>query len=363
MINYIKTVIFMTLTVTALVAARCGALPESDTQSQPVAAEPVAANLKAGEKLQVVATTTIIGDLVKNVSGNLVDLTIMIPVGADPHTFAPTPRDAASVANADAVIVNGLGLEAFLDELVENAGGNPVVVPLAEALESVELAHKSDASHDDAEHEAHHDEAGHDEMAHEEAEHEAHHEEAGHDEDHHHHAGGDPHVWLNPANVIVMVEEIAATLSELDPANSEAYQTNADAYKRQLEELDRWVETQVSQIPAEERKLVTDHDSFNHFASRYDFEIVGAVLPNFSTNAEPSAQELAQLEKAIDQHRAKAVFVGTTLNATLAERMAGDTGIQLVRLYTGSLGNPDTDADSYINYIRYNTNAIVQALK
>jgi ABC-type Zn uptake system ZnuABC Zn-binding protein ZnuA len=191
-----------------------------------------------------------------------------------------------------------------------------------------------------------------------------------HDEDHageaddaHDHDGVDPHIWMSPANAKVMVENIAQALVQRDPANADIFRTNAEAYQQQLDELDQWVESEVQQIAPENRKLVADHSTFGYFADRYGFAQIGTVIPSFSTNAEPSAQELAALQQAVAEHDVKAVFVGTTVNAVLSNRLAEDTGINVVPLYTGSLGVPGSGAETYLDFIRYNTTAIVKALK
>ena len=168
---------------------------------------------------------------------------------------------------------------------------------------------------------------------------------------------------MTPHNAQVYVHNIAVALSALDPANAETYEANAEAYEAQLAELDAWVSTQIETIPPENREIVTDHDAFGYFADRYGLETVGAVVPAYSTAAEPSAQELAELEEAISEFEVPAIFVGTTVNPNLAERVAGDTGTQLVSLYTGSLGPAGSGAETYLDYIRYNTTAIVDALK
>ncbi|MCB0208297.1 MAG: zinc ABC transporter substrate-binding protein [Anaerolineae bacterium] len=298
--------------------------------------------LADGEKLQVVATSNIIGDMIRNVSGDLVELTILMPPGSDPHAFQPAPQDAAAVADADVVFANGLNFEEFLDELIANAGGEAVAIRVANGVEA-QAFDKDDEEHAEDEHHEEGDE----------------HSEA----DHHHHDGVDPHAWMTPYNALVYVYNIETALSALDPAHAETYQANAEAYKAQLEDLDRWVFEQVETIPPENREMVTDHDAFGYYADRYGLEIVGAVIPSYSTAAEPSAQEMAKLQEAIAEFDTPALFVGTSVNPTLAEQVAADTGTQLVPLYTGSLGPAGSGAETYIDYIRYNTKAIVDALK
>jgi ABC-type Zn uptake system ZnuABC Zn-binding protein ZnuA len=288
--------------------------------------EPV--TLESGQKLRVVATTTIIGDLVRQVGGDMIDLRVMMPLGADTHSFNPTPQDAAAITEADVVFINGLHLEEFLGELIDNAGGQAVVVAVSAGVEtrqSTEL-HEAENGEDTAE-------------------------------------SQDPHVWLNPINAQVMIHNIEVALSALDPANAKTYQAKAERYQSQLTELDDWVMAEIESIPAGNRKLVTDHDAFGYYADRYGLEIVGAVIPAYGAGAEPSAQELAALEDTIRRLEVKAIFVGTTVNPALAERMVQDLGIKLVPLYTESLGGPDSGAESYLDYFRYNTNAITTALK
>ena len=294
-------------------------------------------HLSHGEKLKVVATTNIVGDLARNVGGDKIELTAMLPIGADSHTYAPAPQDAASVADAHVVFVNGLHLEEFLEELIENAGGEAPVVAVSAHIETRQFNEAAEQGHG--------------------------HEDETHEDEEHGHEGADPHVWMTPVNAIIMVHNIEHALSELDPANAETYETNAEAYEAQLEALDAWVKTQIETIPVENRELVTDHEAFGYYADRYGLEIVGTVIPAYSTNAEPSAQELAQLQAAIEEFDTKAIFVGTTMNPVLAQRIAGDTGTKLIALYTESLGEAGSGAETYLNYIRYNTTAIVEALK
>lgn len=282
--------------------------------------------LAEGQKLQVVATTSIVGDLVSNVGGDLIELTTLVPLGSDPHTFSPTPQDVASVADAHVVFANGLGLEEFLQPLIENAGGDAVVVPVSAAVETIEFGGTEEEAR-------------------------------------HAHGSDDPHVWTTPANAVVMVQAIEEALSTLDPAHADSYKASAEAYAAELNALDSWVMAQIQSIPAENRKMVTDHDSFRYYADRYGLELIGAIIPSYSSNAEPSAQELAELQDAINQTEVNAVFVGTSVNPVLAERIAEDTGVQLAPLYTGSLGEPGSGAETYVDYIRYDTQIIVDALK
>jgi len=284
--------------------------------------------------LKIVATTTIVGDVVAQVGGDLIDLSILLPVGTDPHGFDPTPQDIAKVAEADIVFASGAGLEEFLDNLIESAGAADRVIHLSEGVDFLMFEGEE------------HEDEGED-----------------HDGEEHQHEGIDPHTWTNPNNVMVWVHNIEHKLGEADPGNVEVYAANAAAYLDELQALEAWIREQVAQVPVENRKLVTDHAVFGYFTDEYGFEQVGALVPGYSTLAEPSAQELAAIEDSIRELDVKAVFVGNTVNPALAERVAADTGTQLVFIYSGSLSESGGDADSYLAYMRYNTTAFVDALK
>ncbi len=294
------------------------------------------------EKLKVVATTTIVADVVDNVGGDLIELSTLLPVGTDPHSFEPSPQDIAKVADADVVFANGAGLEAFLDNLLESADATGKIVEVSDGIEFIEAG--ADQHHDDEDAEAgeHVDEDS---------------EEGGHEH------SVDPHTWIDPNNVMVWVNNISEALVERDPHNADSYQKNADAYLSVLTDMDAWIREQVSMIPESNRKIVTDHALFGYFIRSYGFEQVGAVVPGYSSMAEPTAKELAQLEDAINALEIKAVFVGNTVNASLSERVTEDTGTTLVFIYTGSLSDADGPAATYEDYIRYNVNSIVDALK
>ncbi len=282
-------------------------------------------------KLKVVATTTIVGDVVSRIGGEFIDLVVLLPVGTDPHSFDPTPQDIAKVAEAQIVFANGAGLEVFLDPLLESAGAAEKVVRLSEGLDLLK------AVDEDPDHAGENDDN--------EAE------------------GADPHTWTDPHNVVRWVQTIERALSEEDAENALIYQTNAEAYVAELMELNAWIRQQIIQIPVENRKLVTDHALFGYYAQAYDLEQVGALIPGYSSLSEPSAQELADIEDAIDSLGVKAIFVGNTINPNLAERVAGDTNTKLIFVYTGSLGEMNGEAGTYLDYMRYNTSAFVDGLK
>ena len=320
------------ITATLVLSGCKPVVPQSS--SAPNALAP--AKLAAGEKLQVVATTSIVAYIARNVGGDAIQITMLLPLGADPHTFQGSPRDVAALSDAHLILTNGAGLEEFLEPLIESAAPKGPVVALSDGITLRQLEQHEE-----------HDE----------------HEEGEEHEGEHHHEGADPHTWTTPANVIIFAQNAERALSVLDPTNAETYRANANAYVAQLQELDAWVKSQIETIPAENRKLVTDHMAYGYYADRYGLTQVGEVIPSFSTAAEPSAQAIADLEQAIKAQGVRAVFVGVGFNPTLVERIAADTGIQVATLYGGSLGPTGSGAETYMGYIRYNTTAIVDALK
>jgi len=276
---------------------------------------------------KIVATTTIVGDIVSQVGGDFIDLEVLLPTGSDPHSFQPAPKDLVAVAEADIVFANGAGLEEFLQPLIQNAGGSAQVVDVSEGisiLESLDV-HSGDETDN--------------------------------------HLSGDPHTWFDPTNVELWTTHIEKALSAADPDHASTYLANAQAYREKLQELDAWIEQQVALIPPANRKLLADHASLTYFANRYGFEQVGAVIPAYSTLAEPSAQDLAAIETAIRQLGVKTIFISESASQALVERVAKDTGARLVRLYNGSLSDADGPAATYLDFMRYNVEALVEALR
>jgi ABC-type Zn uptake system ZnuABC Zn-binding protein ZnuA len=343
--------------IASVLLAACGGVPAADDGM-----------------LNVVASTTIIGDVVDQIGGDKISLTVLLPVDADPHSFEPAPRDVAASEEADLVFINGLGLEESLEDLLESSAGD-VLVELSAGIETLEFGHEHEGDDHHGEGEDHEGEDHAEEG--EDHEHEGEdHEEEGEDHEHegedheeegeehaHDHAGADPHVWMDPRNVIVWADTIAEALSQADPDNADFYRANAAAYTAELQELHSWIISQLEAIPLDHRLMVTDHHAFGYFAAAYQFEVVGTIISGYSTLAEPSAQELAALEDEIMAFNVPAIFVGTTVNPALAAQVAEDTGVQLVPLYTGSLSAADGPAPTYIEMMRYDLNAIVEALR
>jgi ABC-type Zn uptake system ZnuABC Zn-binding protein ZnuA len=306
-------------------------------------ADLVPVEIGQGERLRVVATTNIVGDVVANVGGEAVELTVLLPSGADPHGYVATPRELAEASEAGLLFLSGFGLEEGMGGTLEQLAVDVPIVSISEGVQGIPMAD------------------GAEELGHEGEESRA--EESGAGEEPHAEGGVDPHVWFDPSIVMQWTRNAAAALSALDPANQVTYQANADTYVESLGSLDAWIKESVAAILPARRVLVTDHFVFGYFARRYGFEIVGAVIPAYSSSASPSPQDLGDLLGAIQEHGVKAVFVGLSANADAAQAVAQDAGIQVVPLYTESLSEPGGPADSYLGMLEYNVNAIVEALR
>jgi ABC-type Zn uptake system ZnuABC Zn-binding protein ZnuA len=275
---------------------------------------------------RVLAIESFLADMAQNVAGDRLKVDTLIPIGVDPHSFEPAPSDIRKVTDSSVLIVNGAGFEEFLDKLVKNAGGKRVVIEAAAGLTSRQPREGEPPL----------------------------------DPDHQ----GDPHFWLDPNNTIRYVENIRDGLSQADPAGAATYATNATAYISKLKDLDQWMAEQVKQIPPARRLLVTNHESFGYFADRYGFKVIGTIMPSVSTSASPSAQQLAQLIDHVKQAQVRAVFLETGSNPQLAKQLAQDTGIQIVtELFTHSTTVANGPAPTYLEMMKYNTRAIVDALK
>ena len=292
-----------------------------------------AAQIQDGDFLHVVATTSIVADVVANVGGDAIELNSIIPRMTDPHGYQLTPGDLRLLYDADVVFINGLGLEETLEQSLAQLPEDIPIVSLSEGIQLRELTpERTDTS-------------------------------AAYDPEALTHAGVDPHVWFDPMNITIWTENTAQSLTALDPINAASFQANSDAFHDQLEDLHNWIVTQLEEIPQADRKLVTDHLLMGYFAQRYDFEILNALLPAFSSAASPSAQELADIQDNIRQYGVKVIFVGITSNRQIVEQMARDTSVAVVPLYTGSLSEIHGPASTYLTFMQYNVRAITTALK
>jgi manganese/iron transport system substrate-binding protein len=284
-----------------------------------------------GRPIRVVTGLAIVQDLVQRVGGERVEAFSIVPPGADPHTYQPTPRDVQALQGARLAVWNGLGLDETAADLVaEQSLPDLTVVVLSEGITPM--------AGDEHDHEA---------EAHEEA-----------DEHGHAHSGANPHLWLDPAYAVRYVERIRDALVEVDPANAETYRANAATYVGEINALDAWAKGEIATIPAERRKLVTFHDAFPYLADHYGLELVGVVLK--SPGREPSAQEVAMLVTEIKQHQIPTVYAEPQFNARILELAARDAGIQVKHLYSDAF---DDQVKSYLDLMRFNVTSLVEGLR
>ena len=280
------------------------------------------------EKPNVVAITTQIGDFAKNVGGDRIDLTVLLKPNQDAHDFDFEPSQLRGIAGADLILRNGLGLDDFLDDALENTDAPVVVVSEGASLR------ESSHDHDDDEGE----------------EHEGH--------------GADPHVWLSVENARVMVENVRDALIDVDTANADYYRDNATRYLNTLDALDRDIQTLVQSVPTACRKLVTNHEVLGYFTEAYGFELVGSVIPSTVTDAQPSAADVADIVRKIRDEDVLAIFAESSANPALVQQVAREAGIKVVDdLYGDSLGPASSPGGTYEGMMRENTRKIVEALR
>jgi zinc/manganese transport system substrate-binding protein len=290
-----------------------------------------------GVPLQVVASFSIRGALVKNVGGEAVAVTTLIGPGVDAHTYDPAPADLVVLSQADVIFENGLGFEPWLDRFFASAQPPGARVVTTEGITPREAG--ADEEH-----------VGEAQPA-----------EDGAPE----HGQFDPHVWHDVANVIVMVGNIRDALVAADPTRAELYKANAAAYIAELEALDASIREQMGTMPPERRKLVTSHDTFGYFAAAYGFEIIGTALGSLSTEAgDPSARDIATLITEIEEAGVPAIFAENVANPDLMESIAAEAGVTLApTLYTDALGPAGSPGDTYVGMMQSNVTTIVDALK
>ncbi|MDQ3413023.1 MAG: zinc ABC transporter substrate-binding protein, partial [Chloroflexota bacterium] len=259
---------------------------------------------ESDQPLNIVTSFSILDDLVRQVGGEAIVTHPLVGAGADSHTYEPAPADVVTLAEADLVFEIGLGFETWLDGIYESSGSDAARIIVSEPVEPLGFddGHQEDEEHDEANHEQEEHEEEHDEDAADD-----HDDEAGEGHEGHEHGEYDPHIWHDVTNAILMVETIRDALADADPANAATYEANTAAYIAELEELDAWVQEQVSALPDDQRKLVTSHEALGYFANRYGFEIVGTAFGTLGTEAgDPSAADIAALVAAIEAENVNA---------------------------------------------------------
>jgi ABC-type Zn uptake system ZnuABC Zn-binding protein ZnuA len=272
-------------------------------------------------KVSVVATTTQIGDFVREVGGNAVDVHQILAPNTDPHDYEPRPDDVTTTADAKLVFENGDELDAWMSKVVDDSGSDAKIVNLGADV-PVKLPGESSGP------------------------------EA---------SQYDPHWWHDPRNAEAAVRQIATQLSEADPGNRATFEANVAAYEKALTVLDAGIQQCMDSVPAADRKLVTDHDAFGYFANRYGIQVVGAVIPSQTTQAQPNAQDVSNLADLVRKEGVKAIFPESSLSPKLAETIASETGASSSQtLYGDTLGPNDSEGSTYVGMEAANANAMVE---
>jgi zinc/manganese transport system substrate-binding protein len=281
---------------------------------------------QAADEVTVVASFSILGDLVKNVGGDRVAVTSLVGADNDAHVFTPSPQDAQKVKDAQVLVMNGLGFEGWMERLVSSTGFKGKQVVATKGIRPIEQ------------------------------------ESGGHD--HHGHAHGvqDPHAWHDVNNVRLYVAAIRDGLIAADPAGKEDYQSNADTYLNQLTELNGHVRAMVQKLPQNRRTVVTSHDAFAYFGKAYGLTFKSAQ--GMSNESEPSAKGIAALVTQIKAEKVPVVFVENISNPKMLEQIARESGAKMGgKLYSDALSAADGPAPSYIQMVQYNISTLYEGLK
>ena len=290
----------------------------------------------SAKDLAVVASFTVLADMVHEIGGNHVTVRSLVGPNGDPHVYEPTPADGAALAHADLVFVSGLGLEGWMDRLISASGYKGKIVVASDGIGSRTMIYADDD--DDA-------------KAPDKA------------------AGGgaagkvitDPHAWNSVANAVIYATNVEKAFEAADPADAGLFKTNGDRYIGELTTLDAWVHQQISEVPAARRKVITTHDAFGYFGAAYGVEFRAPI--GFSTEAEASARQVAALIDQIRKERIKAVFLENANDPRLIRQIAEETGAKLGgTLYAEALSAADGPAPSYVKMIRYNVALLKAAM-
>lgn len=290
-------------------------------------------SLSVRAAVPVVASTSLVGDIVRQIGGDRVQLTVLAAAGVDPHGFDPTPQDAKHLHDAGAIFLNGAGLEAGLDRLINAADAAKKVCIVSEGVTFLD----ADGACCPGDHD--------------------------HDHEHAHGELHDPHVWFDPLRVKTWGTNIAERLSTLDPAGRAEYIAARDRLNTSLDELDAWIRAEIAQVPEARRRMAVDHQVFGYFVSRYGFAKPVTINEGFSSVTQPDVRAITEVIREIRRSGVSALFVGVTVNDELARQVAAETRVPVVRLHTCTLGGPGSGAETYQEFMRTNVAAITKALK
>ena len=319
----------------------------------------------ADAPIPVVATFSVLGDMVERVGGDRVAVTTLVGADGDAHVYQPTPADARAVSQAEILVFNGLAFEGWLDRLVEASSFGGLRVVATDGIQPIRLEDDGDHHDDHADEDDHGDE--HDHAAKEDhGDEDDHTAMDDHDDDHadehgHDHGAFDPHGWQDLANAVIYVDNITAALAKTDPANASTYYGNRATYVAEIEALDAEIREMVAGLPEDRRTVVTPHDAFGYFSEAYGLRFVAPQ--GLSTESEPSAGDVAALIRQIREDGITAVFVESLTDQRLIMQIADETGASIGgTVYSDALSGPDGPASTYLDMMRHNAGMFAEAL-
>ena len=290
----------------------------------------IALPASAQVQLKAVATFSILGDLLAEVAGDKVELSVVVGPDIDAHAYQPRPSDARALAAAKVLVSNGLGFEGWIDRLAKAAPFKGKAIVATAGVATLKAGADHGHSH-------------------------------GNSHGHSHGQGPDPHCWQDVQRVRTYVANIAKGLTEADPPNAAHYRERAQAFDRRLVELDAWVKEEIARVPADKRRAITGHDSFRYFASAYG--VTFRSPRGYNTSSEPSARDVAALIREVREQRIKALFVENMTNPGLIDQIARESGAVVgPRLFTDALSGPDGPAPTYEKMMRHNVSALVAGM-
>lgn len=301
----------------------------------------------SAENLKVVSSFSIISDFAKNVGGDKIDLTTLVGPDGDAHVYEPKPSDAAAVAKADVVLVNGLNFEGFLPRLVEASATKAPIVELTKGVEPLKSGEEE------------HDHASGEEHKHEGEEHK--HEGEAHAHEGHDHGAYDPHAFQSISNAKIYVKNIADAFCTADAANCDTYKTNAADYTKKLDATEADVKAAIASIPESKRLVITSHDAFGYFEHEYGLKFLAPE--GISTDSEASAADIVALIKQIKEDKASAIFVENITNPRLIEQIASETKLNVGgTLFSDALSKPEDGAGTYVEMMQHNIATFKKAI-
>jgi len=274
-------------------------------------------SLTGQKKLKIVASASMLQDIASRVIGSEHQIDMIVPIGGDPHLHEPTPSNARLVADADLILINGLTFEGWINELIENSGTDGKSITVTKGVDVLGSQVYKNST--------------------------------------------DPHAWMDATNGIIYARNIRDAIVELDPVNSDKYNSNFAQYEVELRKLDEEITTAINTIPVDKRILVTSHDAFQYYGRRYGIQL--EAIMGISTEAEAQTADIIRVNKVIRENNVPAVFIESTINPKMVQQLATDNNVKVGgSLYADSLGDKNSPASTYVDMLRYNTKTIVAAL-